>query len=139
MTSLTDLAASTDSVAGVPVYGVSAKGIAILLTRFPVVRDLFGGQAVDFTAEMISTLAPDAVACVIACGTGTPGDAEQEAAASKLSVNVQAEMLDKIITLTMPNGVGPFVAMIARLGTLMGVTPDAAAEAADGSKAPDTK
>jgi hypothetical protein len=135
MTSLTDIAAATETVAGVPVYGVSAKGIAILLNRFPVIRQLFGGQEIDFTPDLITTLAPDAIACIIAAGTGSPGDPKAEEAASKLSIQIQADMLDKIITLTMPNGVGPFVAMIERIGATLGVN---APGAEDGSKAPDT-
>jgi hypothetical protein len=134
-TSLTDLARSTASVAGVPVYGVSALGIASIFERFPVVRQLFAGQEVDFTPESVTKLAPDAIAVIIACGTGNPGDKDAEAAAAALPVHIQAEMLDKIIALTMPNGVGPFVEMVGRIGKTLGINPDALP---DGSKAADT-
>lgn len=133
MPSLTDIAASTATVAGVPVYGVSVKGVAMLFERFPVFRELFTGRAVDFTPEMITKLAPDAIAAIIAAGTGTPGDRDAEAAAEKLPLHLQAGMLDKIIALTMPSGVGPFVEMVARLAATLGV-----AGSGDGSKAPDT-
>lgn len=137
MTSLTDIARASSTVAGVPIYGVSALGIAAIFERFPVVRQLFGGQSVDFSAEMLTKLAPEALAVVIACGVGKPGDRETEAEAANLPLHVQAEMLDAIISLTMPKGAGPFVEMVTRLGATLGLNT-ANAEAADGSKAPDT-
>jgi hypothetical protein len=42
-------------------------------------------------------------------------------------------MLDKIITLTMPNGVGPFVAMIERIGATLGVNAPGAEDGFEGS------
>lgn len=135
MTSLTDLARSSAAVHGVPVFGISAKGIAHCFNRFPVLRQLFGGQTVDFSPEMISTLAPEAVAVIIACGTGSTGDKDAEDSAALLPLQVQAEMLDKIIALTMPMGVGPFVEMIGRLGAMLGISPDALP---GGSKEADT-
>lgn len=119
MAGLVDIAPQTDSVSvgavKVPVYGVSAKGIAHLLGRFPELRMLMSGKAV--TAEALMAIGGDVVAAIIAAGCGYPGDADQEAAAGRLGVSVQADFLEAIIGLTMPQGVGPFV---ERLQALMG-------------------
>jgi len=112
----------------VPVYGVSAKGIAVLLDRFPILRELFAGRQIDMTPDKIIALVPDAIACIIACGMGFPGDAAQEAAAAQLPAETQLDFISQILALTMPKGVGPFVEKIGALlpgeaGILMS-TPD---------------
>jgi hypothetical protein len=93
------------------VEGVTVRGIADLLRRFPELLKLFGGG--ESPAGAIVAAAPDLVAAVIACGLGHMGDEEQEAAAARLPAEAQAELVGAILKLTMPSGVGPFVTKLA--------------------------
>jgi hypothetical protein len=119
MVGLLDLAPSTRTVrAGggdVAVYGVSAKGIAALLTQFPNLKTLFTGGQIAMDAESIATIAPDAVSAIIAAGCGYPGDAKAIAKVDTLPVAEQAALLNAIVDLTMPEGVGPFVEALMSL------------------------
>ena len=47
---------------------------------------------------------------------GQAGDAQAEAAAGRLGLDDQAELLAAIMTLTMPQGIGPFVDKLSRMG-----------------------
>jgi hypothetical protein len=113
MPGLSDIALSSRTVTvgtvAVPVYGVSAQGISVLIERFPEVRDLFNGKDVDVSADSLFTLVPTAIAAIIAAGIGAPGDKDQEAIAATLSLEAQMDFLEAIIELTMPKGIGPFV------------------------------
>src|SRR3954468_11420524 len=121
-TGLLDVSFATEEVAGVRITGVSANGISYLLARFPEFRMMLTGREVK--VEQLMSLAPDAIAAVIACGcgivpTGQEGDTERqekaEAKAASIPVGVQADMLAAIMRVTMPGGVGPFVAMLEKL------------------------
>ena len=72
MVSLLDVAPKAESieVQGTPVavHGVSAKGFAYLLGRFPELRMLMTGQTVD--ANRLMAVGGDAVAAIIAAGCG---------------------------------------------------------------------
>ena len=57
----------------VEVFGVSARGVARLLSEFEDIRSLFSGREIEPTKLM--ALGPDVVAEVIAAGAGSPGDA----------------------------------------------------------------
>lgn len=131
MVSLVDIAPATETVTvrgqAVPVHGVSARGLAVLLGRFPEVRALMAQQQQDITADRLVELIPDAIAAIIAAGTGLPGDSEAEAVAAALPVEEQFDLLEAILRLTMPTGVGPFVARLARLGGALGVASQAPA------------
>ena len=76
MVGLIDIAPSVETVdvqgASVAVHGVSAKGIAHLLGRFPELRMLMTGQQVE--TEQLMAMGGDAVAAIIAAGCGYPGD-----------------------------------------------------------------
>lgn len=113
MPGLLDVAHSTRTVdingVAVSVPGVSAKGVAILFARFPVFRELFSGREPDLSVEAIASLAPEVIAAVIAAGTGAPGDAETEAVAANLPALAQVELIQAILDVTMPGGIGPFV------------------------------
>lgn len=113
MVSLTDIAPSTRVVPvdGVPVsvFGVSALGVAALLTDFPGLKDLITGGRAAFNAKTMETVAPGAVAAIIAAGCGQPGQADAIMAASRLPIGTQLEFLNVIIELTMPDGLGPFM------------------------------
>lgn len=117
MPGLLDISPSVATVAvngvDVSVTGVSAKGIATLLGRFPAIREMFAGRVADLSAEKIFELVPDAIAAIIAAGTGYPGNPEAEAKAESLPVGVQADIIQAIIDVTMPKGVGPFMEQIA--------------------------
>jgi hypothetical protein len=121
-TGLLDVAFVTEEVAGVRIAGVSALGISYLLARFPEFRMMLTGREVK--VDQLMTLAPDAIAAVIACGcgvvpTGKEGDEKRqhdaEAKAASIPIGVQADFLEAILRVTMPQGVGPFVARLERL------------------------
>ncbi|MET3995831.1 hypothetical protein ABID65_007503 [Bradyrhizobium sp. S3.9.2] len=123
MPGLLDVAPSfeTHTINGTDVHvtGVSATGIAVLLDRFPEVRALLTGKAVDLSPEDIMSKVPMAIDAILAAGTGNPGDPAAEAVASKLPAGDQLALLQKIIKVTMPKGVGPFVdALMAIMGGL---------------------
>lgn len=101
--------------------GVSARGVALLLQSFPDLRKLMSGKEVS--VDDLMAVAPDALAAIIAAGTGKPGDAETIAAADRLPVDVQADFLAAIVELTMPKGLGPFVEKLAGLGNVLGAAP----------------
>lgn len=108
MTSLLEIAAQSKKVHGITVKGVSAKGISILLNEYPeVVSMMF--KKTEMSAETLLNLAPDAVASIIAAGTGSPGDAEVIEAAAGLPIEWQLDLIDAIGKATMPNGVLPFL------------------------------
>jgi hypothetical protein len=76
MVGLIDIAPRVETVAvqgtPVPVHGISAKGLAHLLGRFPELRKLMIGQEVE--VEQLMAMGGDAVAAIIAAGCGYPGD-----------------------------------------------------------------
>ena len=136
MAGLVDIAPAVETVdvGGTPVkcYGVSAKGIAYLLARFPDLRAMMAGQEVE--TDALFAMGGDAVAAIIAAGCGFPADTEQEAAAAVLSVDVQADLLAAILKLTMPGGVGPFVEKLTRLGSVVGDVQSSSAPASKSRK-----
>lgn len=113
MTSLLDIAPSQNTVpiggADVSVTGVSALGVVTLLSRFPAMRRLISGMDANLTAESIAAMVPEAIAAIIAAGTGTPGNPQAEAIAAALPLGTQVEVLGAILEATMPGGIGPFV------------------------------
>lgn len=119
MPGLKDIAPSFTTVevkgVAVPVTGVSALGVAYLFNRFPIVREMLSGKEVDLSVDALAALAPDAVAAIIAVGTGCVGDPEAEAVAASLGVEHQVQLLEAIIKETMPNGVAPFVEKLSAM------------------------
>jgi len=120
MVGLVDIAPVTTAVTirgqEVTVTGISARGIALLLARFPELRALMTGREVAL--DELLKLGGDVVAAIIAAGTGTPGDAQAEAAADNLTLEEQADLIAAIVELTMPRGLGPLVDRLSRLGLL---------------------
>ena len=118
MVGLLDIAPLTRAVTvrdqPIEVTGVSAKGVAQLLLRFPELRALISGREVGL--DQLLALGGDIIAAVIAAGCGQAGDEPAEAAAGRLGLDDQAELLAAIMTLTMPQGLGPFVDKLARMG-----------------------
>ena len=121
MVGLIDLAPRTEAVdvddACVAVHGISAKGVAHLLGRFPELRKLMSGQEVE-TGQLMA-MGGDAVAAIIAAGCGYPGDEKAEAVAAKLAIDAQADLLAAIVRLTLPAGLGPFVEKLTALGGIL--------------------
>lgn len=121
MVGLIDIAPSVETVeiegAFVAVHGVSASGLASLLGRFPDLRKLMTGLEVE-TAQLM-VIGGEAVAAIIAAGCGYPGDEKAEAVAGTLSLDAQADFLSAILRLTLPKGIGPFVAKLTALGHIL--------------------
>jgi hypothetical protein len=136
MVGLLDIAPSVETVdvqgASVAVHGVSAKGLAHLLGRFPELRKLMTGQEVE--TEHLMAIGGDAVAAIIAAGCGYPGDDAAEAIACKLSLDTQADLLAAILRLTLPRGIGPFVEKLTALGGVLDDVPSATAPASKSPK-----
>lgn len=115
-------------------YGVSSRGLVMLLQRFPEIKKLFDGKAHELKIDDIFKIAPFSIAAIIAAGTGKPGgfpgDEKKEAIADSLGIEQQYDLLAAIGRRTMPNGVGPFVLKMqglsgAVVGFMQGVTGQA--------------
>ena len=121
MVSLVDIAPAIERVTvrgqDIEVSGVSAAGVAQLLARFPDLRKLFAGR--DVGMEDILGVGGELVAAIIAAGTGAPGDPAAEAAAGRLGIDEQADLLSAILRVTLPKGVGPFVEKLLALGAAL--------------------
>ena len=87
-------------------HGISAKGVAYLLGRYPELRRLMTGQAVE--AEQLMATGGDAVAAIIAAGCGYPGDEKAEGVAAKLAIDSQADLLAAIVATDAAGGLRPF-------------------------------
>jgi len=122
MASLLDIAPLGASVTvrgtAVNVTGVSAAGIASLLQRFPELREMMVGREV--APERLMTMGADAVAAIIAAGTGLPGNPEAESVAASLAVEDQADLLAAILKITLPRGVGPLVEKLSAMASSLG-------------------
>jgi hypothetical protein len=127
MTSLLDIAplSTTVMLRGVerPVTGIGVEGIIYLLQRFPILGALLSQR--DASALMspaaLLAMAPDAVDAIIATGLGHRNSPETEAALHNLVLDEQIECLTKIMEVTMPRGVVPFVEMLNKMGSKGGV------------------
>lgn len=100
--------------------GISANGVADLIARFPALRQLVMPGAVqdgDMLSDGPSLLraAPDAVAAILAAGTGHYGELDHEIAAAALPIQAQMDLLAKIMELTLPDGIVPFVAKLTSM------------------------
>jgi hypothetical protein len=119
MPGLLDIAPASETVTvrgtAVDVTGVSAHGFVGLMQRFPELRKFMTG--VEVSMDQIMAMAGDAVAAIIAAGTGSPGDAKAEAVAARLSADDQLTLMAAILRQTFPTGVGPFA---EKLGVLTG-------------------
>ncbi|TGQ69517.1 hypothetical protein EN829_015040 [Mesorhizobium sp. M00.F.Ca.ET.186.01.1.1] len=134
MVGLLDIAPLTEKVTvsgkQIEVFGVSAAGIASLITDFPEIKKLMSGKEVDVSSLL--AMSGDAIAAVIAAGVGHPGDEAYQTAAGRLPLEAQVDILGAIIKVTLPNGIGPF---LEKLTALLAVKDGAVALA----KAPATK
>lgn len=124
MTSLLDIApaAETVRVRGVDlsITGISANGLASLLTNHPELRSLFtGGEDIDTTALL--GMGGTVVAAIIAAGTGDPGNPTAIEVADKLGIADQATIMEAILRHTLPDGIGPFAEKLSALAAALGV------------------
>lgn len=128
MVGLADAAPATKKVpigggnSHVEVYGISVRGIRYLLNRFPEIRKLLSGVSV--TTEELIDCAPDAVSAIIACGLAKPEDPATEAEVDVLSIDLQMDLLQAIIELTMPQGPASFVKKLGLLGGVLNFRKD---------------
>jgi hypothetical protein len=114
MTTLLDIAPVTKTVKvgnqDLTVHGIGAHAIANLLQRFPQLRMLLTGMEVD-----VAKIAPDAGAAIIAAAIGKLADEKEEQAAATLHLEAQLDILEAVVELTLPSGVGPFARRIAAM------------------------
>jgi hypothetical protein len=122
---LIDIAPQVETVQihgnSISVPGVSARGVAYLLGRFPELRKLMTGQSVE--AKELMAASGDAVSSIIAAGCGHPADEKAEAVAGELAVDAQADLLAAILRVTLPRGLGPFVEKLTTLGGILDTAP----------------
>jgi hypothetical protein len=95
------------------VRGISAQGCLILLIRFPDLQKWLAGK--NLPVNEVFVQAPDTIAAIIAAGTGTPGDPDDEAIAATLPVEVQMDVMEAIYRLTFRSGFGPFAQRVLAL------------------------
>jgi hypothetical protein len=94
------------------VRGLQANAIASIAARFPGIAIVLAGG--DNMVPRLIAQVGEAVGPIIAAGCGHLGDEKYEQHCSnKLLVEHQIALLKAIITLTFPNGFGPFVELMA--------------------------
>ena len=107
------------------VNGLSLAEFTGLLTRFPILDDLFSGKKKNVSTGDLLMAGNPAVSAIIAAGCGHPSDAEWETEAASLPAQYQVKFLAPIVALTMPRGFGPFATDLATvLTTLFPPTPE---------------
>jgi hypothetical protein len=89
------------------VKGISARGVVLLLMRFPDLQKWLSGQSLALADTFLQ--APETIAAVIAAGTGAPGETDAEDIADSLPVEVQTNVLEAVYRQTFRSGFGPFV------------------------------
>jgi hypothetical protein len=97
------------------ITGVSARGALALFQRFPEMQKWFSGGGL--TASEMIIAGPDAVAAIIAAGTGHLNDKAHEKIADELPIETQLDILEAIGRVTFKSGFGPFVKRIAALSS----------------------
>lgn len=127
MPELLDIAPSGDTVKvwgqDMDVPGLSSKGLVYLWRKFPQLQELFNqGKATD--PMSLVEVAPEAVAAIIAAGAGAPGCPKTEELAAKMPLDTQLEVLTKIVKVSMPQGLGPFVEKLMGLISGLGDPED---------------
>lgn len=95
------------------VHGISAKDGLDIFKRFPKMVGMVTGEGFNLAAFL--SVAPDAVAAIIATAAGSPGDTKAEAGAAKLGLELQFDILEAVGRLTFTKGFGPFAERIMAL------------------------
>jgi hypothetical protein len=120
---LADLAPMSEDVpvAGsfLTVYGISAQDGLAIFHRFPRIALML---TEGFDLRTFITMAPDAIAAIIAASCGNLGDLQAEENASRLPLEVQWDIVEAIGRLTFTRGFAPFA---KRIMDLVGAVPSA--------------
>jgi len=103
----------------VTVTGVSMGSAGLIVGRFPELAEMLAQQ--QFTAAAILGHGPDLVGAIIAAGTGFAGNADAEQIARSLSADDQLRILEPLLRITMPRGLGPFVEALVAVVVAMGI------------------
>jgi hypothetical protein len=92
---------------------LSVDDVIALFSEFPqLINMLVDGKAER--ANAIKVVGPLAIAKVICCSTGELGEPGALEVASALSLGATAAIIDKIMEITFEDGIGPFVAILAK-------------------------
>lgn len=105
----------------IPVIGISGKGLALLVKRFPEIRAMVQGQT--FEIEKLLDLGGELIGPIIAAGVGRPGDQKAEKIFGLLTIEPQTDLLIAIKERTLPNGPAP---LGQKLSLLLGITSESA-------------
>lgn len=148
MATLLDIAKVTKTIQlggiEIPVSGLTGQQLADLILRFPDIGKLVFGGNMSTNIIALVNLMPKACAAVIASGTGAhctnDADAEEkgyEEVALELPLGDQVSAIVKILELTFPQGVGPFVEQLQKLGLDLPSAGDAQAANPRSPSSPD--
>ena len=110
------------------VHGISAETGLEIFRRYPKITGMVSNEKFNLGAFL--SVAPGAVAAIIAAAAGALGDEKAEAAAAALSLETQFDILEAVGRLTFTKGFAPFAERIMRL---------AGAKSGPSSRAPDMK
>lgn len=114
---LADLAPMSEDVpvgdSYLTVHGIGAKTALEIFKRFPKILGMVSGDGFNLGAFL--TVAPDAVAAIIAAASGELGNEAAEEAAANLSVETQFDILEAVGRLTFSKGFAPFAERIMAL------------------------
>jgi len=126
MTSLVDLGPLEKDVPirgqSIKVRGINAHDIFSLLQDYPELRLVLAGKRTegDLALSLIQGI-PGSIGSIIAAATGHSGEAQHIAAAQRLSIGEQTEILIAAIELTFPQGVSSFLDSLVKLADQAGV------------------
>jgi hypothetical protein len=106
----------------IEVHGLSALDCAELLKRYPSLEKVFLGRGIS--VDELRALASDCIGGIIAAGLKKFGDAETEAMANQLPLEMQADCIEMIGRATFPSGFGPFAnRLVTAFGGLHSAPP----------------
>jgi hypothetical protein len=108
------------------VYGISARDGLRIFQRYPKILGMVGE---GFDIKTFLSVAPEAVAAIIAASTGDLDNEQAELNAGRLGLETQFDILEAVGGLTFTNGFAPFVMRIMALA-------DAVVPSAPSIKAP---
>lgn len=95
------------------VHGIGAKDGLEIFKRFPKIVGMVSGDKFNLGAFL--TVAPDAVAAIIATAAGDAGGTKAEASAAALPLETQFEIMEAVGRLTFSKGFAPFMEKIIAL------------------------
>ena len=114
----------------ITVHGISARDALYIMQRFPKVAGIIENGG--FSLSVFLSVAPEAVAAILATATGHAEDGAAEENAARLGIETQYNMLEAIGRLTFTKGFAPFAERI------MALVNDVAVPSARSTKAPPT-